>query len=87
MDGKDLEPLSHRRIVNDGASSALGNHGQEGEMNIDFSNSRNSVIIRYLRNPFDFITGPQADLFHEARERDLAAGAYARLSRPRASIG
>jgi hypothetical protein len=32
------------------------------------------VIVRYLRNPYDFITRPKAGLFREARERDLAAG-------------
>jgi hypothetical protein len=43
-------------------------------MDVDFSNSRNATILRYLRNPHDFIMGPEAGLFHEARERDLAAG-------------
>ena len=43
-------------------------------MNVDFSNARNATILRYLRNPYDFIAGPKADLFREARERDLAAG-------------
>ena len=52
----------------------LGNADNEAEMNVDFSNSRNSVIVRYLRNPYDFIMGPKAALFREARERDLAAG-------------
>jgi hypothetical protein len=34
------------------------------------------AVIHYpdRRNPFDFIVGPKAPLFREARERDLAAG-------------
>jgi hypothetical protein len=30
-------------------------------MDVDFSNSRNATILRYLQNPYDFITGPKAD--------------------------
>ena len=43
-------------------------------MDVDFSHPLNSEILRYLRNPFDFIVGPKAAVFREARERDLAAG-------------
>src|SRR6266542_1446053 len=43
-------------------------------MDVDFSNSRNATILRYLQNPYVFIIGPKARLFGEARERDLAAG-------------
>jgi hypothetical protein len=43
-------------------------------MDVDFSNSRNATILRYLQNPYDFIMGPKAGIFREARERDLAAG-------------
>lgn len=43
-------------------------------MDVALSDPRNDAILRYLRNPYDFITGPKAERFHEARERDLGAG-------------
>ena len=38
-------------------------------MDVDFSNSRNATILHYLQNPYDFIMGPKAGLFREARRR------------------
>ena len=43
-------------------------------MNVDFVDPRNAGVLRYLRNPYDFIVGPKAERFRDARERDLGAG-------------
>src|SRR2546421_12530470 len=48
--------------------------GRKLTLSACFPSARNAAILRYLRNPYDFITGPKAGLFREARERDLLAG-------------
>jgi len=42
---------------------------KKAEMDVDFSNSRNATILRYLHNPYDFIMGPRAGVFREAPRR------------------
>jgi hypothetical protein len=38
------------------------------------SQPANEKILRFLRNPYDFISGPKAEVFRQARLKDLAAG-------------
>jgi hypothetical protein len=41
-------------------------------MKIEFTDPVNGKIVRFLRNPYDFITGPKSSLMREAREHDLS---------------
>src|SRR5207247_2908454 len=70
-DQEDRERISESGVAAARASkrrrrhSPSSAHRKKTEMNVDFSNSRNATILRYLQNPYDFIMGPKTGLFRE----------------------